>query len=269
MKWENRGQNVKIWAKEIEIGEDVIWGENINIEVNGIFKIGDYSRLGDDVQIRGNNIHFGDHLYHSSGLRVGGGGHNGPNANLTIGDRCTIHNNFLNVCEPIEIGNDVGLSQEVSLITHGYWMSVLEGNPVKFARIKINGRTILGYRTTVLPGVKIWAGTTVGANSVVTRDLMAGIWAGNPTKRIGERSMPSLKERMETVDSIIEKYKVLAMFHGMNPVIKVDYPRVIMGEFAIDVETLRYIGEENKATDHLRDYLRKWGIRIYTKRPFG
>ena len=262
MKWENRNRNVWIKAKDIEIGEDVIFGDNINIEINGTFKIGDYSKLGDNVHIRGNNVHFGDHLYHSSGLRVGGGGSGGPNANLTIGDRCTIHNNFLNVCEPIEIGNDVGLSQEVSLITHGYWGSVLEGHPRKFAGIKIYTGNILGYRTTVLPGVTIKGESVIGACSVVTKDLMGGtIYAGNPAKFIKAIEEPTEEEKVDLLRYI---------FRGYSPeTYDIRYPAAYYKGFGFNAETLEYWGEETEDTDHLRDYLRKWGIRIYTKRPFG
>jgi len=68
-----------------------------------------------DKNIRGNNIKFGEHLFHSSGLRIGGGGRQHPDADFEIGDRCTIHNNFINVCEPVVIGDDVGLSQDVAI----------------------------------------------------------------------------------------------------------------------------------------------------------
>ena len=30
------------------------------------------------------------------------------------------YNNFINVCEPILIGDDVGLSTEVAILTHKY-----------------------------------------------------------------------------------------------------------------------------------------------------
>ena len=263
MKWENRNRNVWIKAKDIEIGEDVIFGDNINIEINGTFKIGDYSKLGDNVHIRGNNVHFGDHLYHSSGLRVGGGGSGGPNANLTIGDRCTIHNNFLNVCEPIEIGNDVGLSQEVSLITHGYWGSVLEGYPRKFEGIVIGDNCILGYRTTVLPGVKIGEGVVVGACSVVTQTYIGGhsIFAGNPAKFIKAIEEPSEEGKISSLLGILWDYS--------SEGFEVKYPLVHYKGFSFRVDTSEYYGKETEETDHLRDYLRKWGIRIYTKRPFG
>lgn len=54
------------------------------------------------------------------------------------------------------------------------------------APINIGRFCIVGANTVVLPGVSVGEGTTVGANSVVTRDLEPwGVYIGN--KRIKER----------------------------------------------------------------------------------
>ena len=92
----DKARNIYIKAKKIEIGNGVSFGSDVKVAVNGIFQIGEFSRLGSDCEIAGNNIKIGRHLFNSSGLRVGGGGREYPSADLTIGDRCTIHNNFLN-----------------------------------------------------------------------------------------------------------------------------------------------------------------------------
>ena len=113
MKYEVKEKNINIEAAEINIGESVTFGNNINVRLKGNFSIGDYSHLGSNCEILGNNVSIGKHLFNSSGLRIGGGGRQHPNANFSIGDRCTIHNNFINICEPVVIGNDVGLSPEV------------------------------------------------------------------------------------------------------------------------------------------------------------
>ena len=97
-KYFDESKNIEIVAKEIRVGKDVSFGSNVKIKLNGVFSIGDFSRLGNDTEILGHNVTIGSHLFHSSGLRVGGGGRENHTANLTIGDRCTIHNNFINVC---------------------------------------------------------------------------------------------------------------------------------------------------------------------------
>lgn len=254
-----RKGSVRIEADEIVIGKKVRFGKNIDVKVRGKFELGDFSRLGDNCKIRGNNISFGKHFYNSSGLNIGGGGNQGERANLTVGDRCTFHNNFLNVCEHINIGNDVGLSQEVSIITHGYWQSVLQGFPRKFEYVTIHNGVILGYRTTVLPGVSILNDSVVGACSVVnkTLDKEFAVYAGNPAKFIRKIEGPSRADNLKTVDQICKKLG--CELSGWN---------LFYDKFWCNVNTFEYGGTETERTDKFRDELRKYGIRIYTERPF-
>lgn len=269
MEYLNKEKNVKIIAKKIKIGESVQFGKNISVFIKGEFRIGDYSRLGDDTQIRGNNIIFGNHLFNSSGLRIGGGGRQHPNANFKIGDRCTIHNNFINVCEPVQIGDDVGLSPDVSILTHGYWLSVFEGFPATFSGVKIGNGVIIGYRTLIMMGVEIADYVVVGANSIITKNLTEkGIYAGIPAKKIKEIKPLQIEQRVQLLNKIIENYLKIAKYHNINPNIKVDYPYVKVNNFRFNVETFEYEGIEDEETDDIRDYIRKWGIRIYTNRPF-
>jgi maltose O-acetyltransferase len=248
-----------IEADEIVIGKDTVIGD-VDVKCKR-FTIGDYSKLGDGARIRGNEIKIGSHFYNSSGLTIGGGGNSGPRANLTIGDRCTLHNNFINVCEPIEIGNDVGLSPEVSLITHGFWQSVFEGHPRKFEGITIDNGVILGYRSTVLPGVTIGRDSVIGACSVVSKDIPPRvIAAGNPCKYIRD-----IKEPTEE-----EKHKMFRDMCWFYPeYIDWNYPEITIDNFTVDVLKQMHRGTESRGSDKLRDYLRKYGIRIYTERPFG
>ena len=245
------------------------FGKNIDIRIRGKLSIGDRSRLGNDVVIRGNNISIGKDLFHSKGLRIGGGGRFHPTANLTIGDRCTIHNNFINVCEEVKIGNDVGLSPEVSIITHGYWLSVLDGFPAKFAGVKIKDGAIVGYRTVVLMGTTIGKNVVIGANSVVTCNLEENsIYAGNPAKCIRKITPLDENSKRQKVDHIISKYKEIAKYHGINPTIIVEYPLITVNNCRFDIEKLTFNGNEDKETDDFRDYVRKWGFRFYSNRPF-
>lgn len=244
-------------------------GENIDIQLNGIFSIGKYSNLGSNVKMRANNVAIGEYFYHSSGLIVGGGGADYPNANLTIGDRCVFHNNFLNVCEPIEIGDDVGLSPEVSIITHGFWWSVFEGHPATFKGVKIGDRTIVGYRTTILMGANIGEEVVIGANSVVSKQLdPRSIYAGNPIVKIRDIVPPDEKKRMEWFHTILIRYSELINFHKRNPQIKSDYPMITINKCTFNLETFEIDGPEDEDTDHFRDYIRKYGFRFYTLRPF-
>lgn len=267
--FEDKEKRIRIVAKSINIGQKVSFGNNISISVKGDFSIGDFSRLGNNVSIRGNNVRFGKHLFHSQGLQIGGGGRQHTDANFETGDRCTIHNNFINVCEPVVIGNDVGLSQDVAIITHGYWLSVLEGYPVTFAGVKIGDGVIVGYRTVILMGVNIEKNCVIGANSTVTKSLLkTGIYVGSPVKFIKEISELSLPQKIQKTQEIIDNYLKIAKYHDLNPDIEINYPEVKIDDFIVNFETMEYSGRETNVSDDFRDYVRKWGIRIYTERPF-
>lgn len=269
MKYEDINKNIKIEAGSIDIGNNVHLGKDISVSVKGTFSVGEYSHLGNDINIRGNNIRIGKHLFHSSGLRIGGGGRQHPGANFIIGDRCTIHNNFINVCEPVEIGNDVGLSPDTSFLTHGYWLSVLEGFPASFSGIKIGNGVIVGYRSLIMMGVEIAANSVIGAQSVVTKSIVkSGVYAGSPAKFIKEIIPLTDDQKKEKLNDIIKTYIPIANYHGITPDIKIDFPFVHMNNFKFNALTFEYWGEEDVETDDLRDYIRKWGIRIYTTRGF-
>lgn len=270
MRHYDQRKNIDIEARLILIGDDVSFGDNISISLVGSFVIGAHSRLGDNVDITGNNVFIGTHLYHSFGLRVGGGGSNSPDANLYIGNRCTIHNNLINTCKPVFIGNDVGLSEDVSLITHGYWQSALEGFPASFSGIKIESGVIVGYRSVILPGVTIAENVVVGAQSVVTKNLTVnnGIYAGNPASFIREVTPLTPLGRESKLATILKSYLRIAKYHSIHDEPIVKYPMVYFRGLVINVETFNCYGTEDDETDDFRDYIRKWGIRIYTERPF-
>ena len=55
--------------------------------------------------------------------------------------------------------------------------------------ITIEQNSFIGARAMILPGVRIGGRAIVGAMSVVSKDVTANqIVAGNPAKKIGERS---------------------------------------------------------------------------------
>lgn len=267
--FEDKEKKIRICASEIFIGENVHFGNNINISVKGRFSIGENSYLGSNIEMRGNNIKIGKHFYCSSGLRVGGGGRQHPNANLSVGDYCTFCNNLLNLCEAIVIGNNVGLSEDVSLITHGFWLNSLEGYPASFAGINVGDGVIVGYRTVIMMGVEIAPNIVIGANSTVTKKLLDhGIYAGSPAKFLRKITPLSPKEKIEKTKRIISDYLEIAKYHDLNPTIVIDYPVVsVDNHFFVNFETLEHWGTENTVTDDFRDYIRKWGIRIFTERP--
>jgi maltose O-acetyltransferase len=91
---------------------------------------------------------------------------------------------FLDVA-PITLGDHVQIGPNVQLLTATH---PLEAGPRRdgwegSAPITLGDNVWLGGGVIVLPGVTIGADTVVGAGSVVTRDLPAGVLAvGNPAR---------------------------------------------------------------------------------------
>lgn len=268
-------KRLNIIATEINIHETVTFGDDIDIICKGKFKVDAYGYIGDNCHIRANNVTIGKHFYNSGGLKVGGGGSQSPNANLYIGDRNTSHNNYINLAAPVMLGNDVGLSPEVTILTHGFWLSVLEGYPSYFSAITIGNNVWIGYRSTVHACVD--DNIVVAAHSVVTNNgannLNNHIIGGVPAKMIRKVLPISIEERRELLDKIVNGYKEVAGYHNVEiDDLAGSYPHIFFNGYVIDVELKTIVSptglEENEDTDDFRDYLRHYGIKIYTERPF-
>lgn len=260
--------NSKIEAGNIQIGRDFNIGSNVNIKVRGQFRIGDFGRFGNNVNINAENVDIGDHFFHyTDGLNIGGGGSQFPYANLVVGDRCVFHNNYINLAREVGLGNDVGLSPDVDIITHGFWNSVLEGYPAKYEGVYIDDGVIVGQRSIILAGCNIAKNIIVGAGSVITRNLdnEKSIYAGNPADFVRTIIAPNQDKKIQILTEVLSKYNLLSPVYNK---LEFDYPFIIIDDALINVEAKTIIGTETITTDKFRDYLRRWGIRIYTDRPF-
>jgi maltose O-acetyltransferase len=88
---------------------------------------------------------------------------------------------------PITLGDQVMLGPSVQLLTadHPREAGVRVAGPELARAITVGSRAWLGGGVIVCPGVTIGEDTVVGAGSVVTRDLPAGVVAaGNPCRVI-------------------------------------------------------------------------------------
>lgn len=106
--------------------------------------------------------------------------------NITLGD--DVYINFGCVildCGQVRIGNGVLIGPDVGLYSGNHAVDAEEraaGGLIPKG-IRIGNRVWLGGHVTVVPGVSIGDDTVVGAGSVVTHDLPAGvIAAGNPCR---------------------------------------------------------------------------------------
>lgn len=120
--------------------------------------------------------------------------HNGPfiiGKNVLIGAYSNLRTGGFPA--PLTIGDDTKIAQLVTITCQGHnyesrWIHIVEQGTVA-TPIVIGKDVWIGANAVILPGRNIGDGAVVGAGSVVTKNIPAyEVWAGNPAKKIGERT---------------------------------------------------------------------------------
>ncbi|HOO71331.1 MAG TPA: acyltransferase [Spirochaetota bacterium] len=158
-------------------------------------------RIYRPVKISGiNNIEFGNNIIIDSFCYIY------ANKQMKIGNNVHLASFvFINGADILEIGDFAGIFQGVKIYTsNDDFKGCGFGNPTiddKYrntyrAPIIIGRFSVIGANSVVLPGVTIGEGASVGACSVVTRNLDPwGIYIGN--EKVGERNR----------DAVLQNYK--------------------------------------------------------------
>lgn len=275
MVYHDESKNVYIEAKELILGENLKLGRDIDIRVRGKFQIGANSVIGDRFKANAEEIVIGDYFFNvptdSRGMFIGGGASGFPNAKLKIGDRVVCHTGHINLACPVTIGNDVGLSHDVDIITHGFWASVLEGYPRMFAGVKIGNNVIVGWKTVIMSGVIITNDVVIGAQATVTKSLLQpkGIYVGAPAKLVKMVEEPSLEEKLKMFTEIEREFKELMSYYEVSYFnFELDFPFIKVNNLTINTEKITYTGEHDIVSDAFRDFLRRYGIRLFAPHGF-
>lgn len=313
------GKNVKIATQTNILSHDMCIDEDARIDGNAIIAAYERLRIGKNaiirrnVRFKANSIEIGDFFYSNDNpipLIIGGGGSERRTARIRIGSRCVMHDSFINVCMPVEIGDNVGLSPGSAIITHGFWNSVIEGYSSEFAPVKIGRNVIIGYRAIVLPGVTIGDYCNVGAGAVVTKSFPPYCLIGGvPAKII--KTQPdyprklAFEDKIRIMEDLIKEYAELLKDKVDNVVfIKKGDASIVAGEymsrkfqiilcpygkgrswnksfrtvfltfekrrvsdrdFLINLSDYTWSGADDEVSDDLRDFLRHYGIRIFSR----
>lgn len=193
------GKGTVIVADEFDLGEDAVIGpgcdlRSAHLDLGSGAQVGAGSRwlVADQASLGAGSVvdtdaevvcrawSVGADCYIGARLRIGAGASMEERSIVRIGERCQIAPDVvINPTEPVEIGDEVGISAQVAIFTHGYHAGhpVREGHGAAFAGVRVQDGVWLGLRAVLLPGVDIGAGTVVAASATVTRSLPAGVLA--------------------------------------------------------------------------------------------
>jgi acetyltransferase-like isoleucine patch superfamily enzyme len=290
------GKNVKIISNDITIGEGTEIGDNTTIIAYEKLVIGKFCKIRSNAQFKARSIEIGDFFYSDDQplpLIIGGGGSERPTARIKIGKHCVMHDSFINVFMPVEIGDDVGLSPSSAILTHGCWQSVIKGYGMKIGPVTIGSGTIVGYRSIILPNVTIGHDANIGAGAVVSKDVPDNtIVGGVPAKVItGPPNYPKklsnedkdnilwqimmqyaklLEDKVENVmvEKTNAKITIKGIYNGIFEVVyfdKIITVKHVWKVIAISPIEGTWYGEDSEISDDLRDFLRHYGIRILSR----
>ncbi|MBI6066215.1 acyltransferase [Clostridium perfringens] len=120
----------------------------------------------------------------------------------------------------IEIGDNVVLTKGVSILTHGYDLSVIMNKTGNLygssGKVKIGNNVFVGVNSTILKGVSIGNNVIIGANSLINKNIPDNcVVVGNPAKIImsleeyeKKRAKKYLDEAKELAIEYYKRYKI-------------------------------------------------------------
>ncbi len=249
----------------LELGRTVTIHRTARIDVEHL-EIGANSTIGPNCVIEGRDVRIGQEFWMDEGAVIGGGSCFEPLSMLRAGHFLHMgRDSIINTARPVVIGNEVGLGTRTSLYTHGSYLSALNGFPVAFAPITI-GNNVWLPGAIVNAGVTIGNNVVVGVNSLVTHDLPDGcLAAGSPVQILQADAYP--RPLMGT--------RFDRFWHDFIR----DYPdqdaEIWAGTQSLRCGDTRFYfidkhisGPVTEQTEKLRNQLRRYGIRFYS-RPAG
>lgn len=219
------GKNVRIGIGSIIVADSIEIGDNTKIGFASVIrtrrlKLGKNVEIGAMTFFDAEEIEIGDESIIREQVYVGG--MTTPQSKLKIGKRVKIFQfTFLNPTMPIIIEDDVGIGGRCSIFTHSSWQSVLEGYPVKFAPVVIKRGAWLPWHVFVLPGVSIGEGATIGANSLVVKDIPPySLAVGIPAKVIKSGESYPMKiddnTKLDILIKILDEFAGYLRYYGAD-----------------------------------------------------
>lgn len=146
---------------------------------------------------------------------------------VQVGERTTFFSpttNTIDLTRPwlLEIGDDVQITNGVTILTHGYDWSVLKGAYGEVlgssGKVTIGNNVFIGMQATILKGVTIGDNVIIGANSLVNIDIPSNcVAAGNPVRVISTLEAYRNKREKRQYDEAVELVREYRKEYGRDP----------------------------------------------------
>ena len=160
------------------VGEGVKISDKASIYNPECIELGDFSRIDDFCVISG-SVNIGSYVHVTPMCLIAGGV-----PGVYLHDFCTLAYGVKVFAQSDDYS---GSTMVNSLIPKKYKKEL-------FAKVVLEKQVIVGANATILPGVTISEGCSVGAMSLVNKSTDSwGIYAGNPARRIKERKKDLLE----------------------------------------------------------------------------
>ncbi|RSX50201.1 transferase [Bifidobacterium callimiconis] len=146
---------------------------------------------------------------------------------IRIGERTRFFSpttNTIDLTRPwlISIGDDVQITNGVTILTHGYDWSVIKGKYHEVlgssGKVTIGNNVFIGMHSTILKGVTIGNNVIIGANSLVNADIPDNcVAAGNPVRVIMDLAEYREKRIRAQYDEAAELVREYRLCYGRDP----------------------------------------------------
>lgn len=252
----------RVFPADTVIGEHVQIHPTARINVTERLHIGDWTVIGEDVEISGRDVEIGQEGWLDRNARIGGGSCFERQSSFRAGHFFHLgYDAMVNTARPVWIGDEVGLGVRTSIYTHGAYLSALDGFPVSFAPVSIGDRVWIPGGI-VNPGVTIGNDVVVGTNSLVTSDLPDGCLAGgSPAKIIRAKEYP----KPLTGDAFYAFWMHFASDYDFNLRTIGMGSHILLGETTFSPAGQRIVGPATPETERFRNQCRRYGIRFYAR----
>ena len=267
---------VMIRANKVKIGKNVEINQKADILCD-TFEVGDGTVIK-NVKIQCRTCKIGRDCFIWDGVWIQGS-FNAGDTTCIIGDECLIcENTRVNCNDPVTIGNDVNIGQNVSIWTHASSMDVTMGYPWTKAPVTIGNHVWITAGVQILPGLTIGHDVIIGNGAIVNTDIPSNSFAAGVPAKVKTTIKPKPmtdKDLVSLMETIVSDYLQKKHDFEKNFTIEHDAKRKtitihdVMDDITVfDYKNKTIEGRINFYSNDFRDYLRYRGIKISGGVPF-